>query len=228
MEIRTLVAVAALATVGGVVASANASGPTFHTPIPYTSAPDAPWDNTSPGFFLENFEDGALNTIGLGADNGSVRAPGPFTDSVDGDDGSIDGFGTAGHSWWLLETATDGVNFTFDAEELGGLPTMAGLVWTDGNPLAVVTFEAFDRNNVSLGFTQHNFGSTTHTGNTGADRFLGVEYHDGISSLLISVSTGGLEVDHVQYGEIIPVPTPGAMALLAIAGLAGNRRRRRI
>ena len=90
-------------------------------------------------FHLEDFEDSALNTPGVNLSVTSLRTsitpPSEFTDSVDGDDGSIDGSGQGGHSLYLgnLETALWPLSatFTFDATSLGALPTHVGMVWTD-------------------------------------------------------------------------------------------------
>ena len=67
---------------------------------------------------------------------------------MDADDGSIDGSGTAGRSFFS-GSGPAGISFTFDAVALGVLPTHAGLVWTDG--FGTTRFEAFDAANQSLG-----------------------------------------------------------------------------
>lgn len=67
-------------------------------PTPYLSAADSPFSLSSPGLLLEDFEDGALDTPGVSSTNGAPRGPSGLTDSVDGDDGSIDGSGNGGHS----------------------------------------------------------------------------------------------------------------------------------
>ncbi len=115
-------------------------------PIPYLSQADSPFDLSGLGttFFLEDFEDGVLNTPGVTAssDAGELIVNGPdlsaFSDSVDGDDGAIDGSGSQGRALAPVNqvgSSALGVTFTFDANELGGLPTEAGVVWTDGTPL---------------------------------------------------------------------------------------------
>ena len=122
-------------------------------PTPYLSQLNSPFaaDIVGGSVFLENFEDGSLNTPGVTASAGNVLAAGTGnTDSVDGDDGSIDGSGLAGRSLFFISGGI-GISFTFNAAALpgGALPTRAGIVWTDGgNP---VTFEAFDAGGVSLG-----------------------------------------------------------------------------
>src|SRR5687767_14985597 len=106
-------------------AHAQYSGPT-----PYLSAADSPFAATSFGYFhLEDFEDDTL-TPGLTALNGIRIGAGPFTDSVDADDGAIDGSGLDGGSYFS-NAATSTFEFVFDAGVLGALPTHAGLVWTD-------------------------------------------------------------------------------------------------
>ena len=106
--------------------------PVVHTmpAVPYRSFADSPFAaqaHNSDYFYLETFEDGALNTPGI-QDNtidiltggkvtlpdgrevqlggiavverqGEVRGPGSLTDSIDFDDGSYDGSGNHGHSY---------------------------------------------------------------------------------------------------------------------------------
>ena len=86
---------------------------------------------------------------------------------------------------------------------LGGLPSRAGLVWTDGdnpgNPHLVV-FEAFDTNGITLGTNSATLGDNDNYGGTAEDRFFGVEHAGGISSIKIyGLSNGGIEIDHLQY-----------------------------
>ncbi|NNF42862.1 MAG: hypothetical protein HKO59_14050 [Phycisphaerales bacterium] len=215
----------AAAVVAG-LSSAATAGLTWHQPgaTAYTAASDGPWNATAADFsyfYLENFEQGAVVVPGLDLDGGAIRAPGAFTDSVDEDDGAVDGFGTFGRSFWNIGDGVTSV-LRFDADELGALPTHAGLVWTDGNRAADVTFEAFDAAGVSLGSFIAQLGDDFGNGTTGEDRFLGVEFTGGVSRIEITTSLGGLEFDHVQFGLI---PAPPAFALLA--GLALARRRRR-
>lgn len=128
----------------------NLRSQTLLGPTPYLSFVDSPFNalQTSGGFtyfYLETFEDGLLNTPGVSANTGSVLGPGGLTDSVDADDGVIDGSGLTGHTWVF---GSSPVIFTFSAATLGALPTHAGLVWTDGpHP----TYEAFDALGNSLG-----------------------------------------------------------------------------
>ncbi|UCD74888.1 MAG: hypothetical protein JSV91_14010 [Phycisphaerales bacterium] len=215
---------------------ALASSVTWYLPgdDAYLSQADSPIlgaDANADNFWLEDFEDGLVNTLGLEAlSDGTIREPGSSTDSVDGDDGSVDGWGTAGHSYFQYDPAAGpSITFAFDAEALGGLPTVAGLVWTDGNPEAPVTFEAFGADGASLGSFQAVLGDGLHSGSTDADRFLGVEFAEGISAITISAAFGGLEIDHVQYGYpiVVPLPAPLAMGLAGLGIVAVARRQRR-
>lgn len=196
---------------------------------PYISSGDSPFDLFGPDsdFFLENFEDGLLNAPGLTGFGGEVRFPSAWTDSVDADDGIIDGFGLDGHNYWAF-FGKDGpiVRFEFDPKVLGGLPRSAGLVWTDGNFDAFTFFEAFGPKGESLGtIGPLVLGDGGHQGATAEDRFLGVTFQGGISAIEISATLGRIELDHVQYGDI--VPAPGVLALLGLSGLLSGRSRRR-
>ena len=214
------------------VAASLASGQTFLGPSAYLSQADSPFaaSITAGTTFLETFESGALTTPGVSASTGSVVAPGGITDSVDGDDGAIDGSGTGGHSFFSGDGAT-GITFTFDANVLGHLPTQVGIVWTDGS--GTTTFEAFGPGGVSLGqIGPVAIADGSISGTTAEDRFFGVINAGGISAIHISNTSGGIEVDHLQYGVFgaappppptfttSPIPTLSEMALAALALLA--------
>ncbi len=169
----------------------------FVGPSPYLSREDIP-----PGFYLndtpaalEDFEDGSLD-FGITASNGATVPPGfiGLIDSVDGDDGVIDGSGLLGHSWFYGAGAT-GVVFTFSAP----LPTAAGVVWTDGG--GTTTFEAFGPGMLSLGtIGPVAIADSSNAGTTAEDRFFGALHGDGILAIKVSNTSGGIELDHVQYG----------------------------
>ena len=210
-------------------------------PTPYLSFSDSPASGISFSYFqLENFESGVLGATGVTASGGSVLGPGQFTDSVDADDGVINGFGTNGHSWYSAGNRS--LSFTFDASILGALPTYAGIVWTDVGfrddgifGPAPVIFEAFDSLGNSLGeigpFAVGDDGSVN--GNTAEDRFFGVTEATGISRITISMSSSGdWEVDHLQFGletrllaASVPEPSTLFLGVHGLVGLWSARRR---
>jgi hypothetical protein len=67
-----------------------------------------------------------------------------------------------------------------------------------------------------------NHADTTFFGTTDEDRFYGVTTTGGISRIVITNSSGGIEVDHLQYGafQAQPVSEPAILWLLGLA-LAG-------
>lgn len=183
-------------------------------------------------FHLETFEDHLLNTPGVTASAGGVTSVvfGPsIHDSVDADDGTIDGSGLNGDDYFS-GSGSAGITFTFNAGVLGALPTNVGIVWTDG--AGAITFEAFDENGNSLGTLDGTFDNGSFNGETAEDRFYGATNAGGISSIFISNASGGIEVDHLQYGLAGTAPSrtpePASLAILG-AGLAafGMARRRR-
>jgi hypothetical protein len=187
-------------------ASEAAAQLNFVGPTPYLSAGDIP-----PGFYsgglpsaLEDFEDCSLDfelvaSAGVAISNSSGDGCTGFTglvDSVDADDGLIDGSGSTGRSWFHGSGAT-GITFTFPFPVAA-----AGVVWTDGQ--GTTTFEAFGPGMVSLGTIGPVLLEDGQiTGTTGEDRFFGVQDSSGIVAISLKNTAGGIEVDHVQYGEPI-------------------------
>jgi hypothetical protein len=181
---------------------AFAGGGTFTGPTPYLSTADSPFlaGINAGQVYLENFECGFLNVPGVTLSDGVVIPPGfeGLIDSVDADDGVIDGSGLNGHSLFTGGGGT-GITFTFNQTTLGAFPTQVGIVWTDGGGDA--TFEAFDAMGASLGtIGPIAIGDGSNSGTTAEDRFFGVTFAGGISAIRISNNGGGLEVDHLQYG----------------------------
>jgi hypothetical protein len=215
-----------------------ASATTLYGPSPYLQASDSPFASVNFGvsggyFYNETFEDHALNTPGLSANTGGVTSVvfGPsIHDSVDADDGHIDGSGLAGDSFFSGNGAA-GVRFSFSAATLGHLPNYAGLVWTDGsNPIA---FEAFDALGNSLGILTGNHADASNNGETAEDRFYGAFNATGISAISILNGGGGIELDHVQYGfganvtGAVPEPSTWAMMILGFAAIGFVAYRRK-
>jgi hypothetical protein len=205
--------------------AALAGGGTFIGPTPYLSQADSPFlaEINAGHVYLENFECGSILVPGVTPSTGGVIPPGfeGFIDSVDADDGAIDGSGLAGHSFFAGSGAT-GITFTFNQATLGAFPTQVGIVWTDGN--GETTFEAFDSLGASLGTVGPvSIADGSNSGETGEDRFFGVTFAGGISAIKISNTIGGIEVDHLQYGLYqgatispcglgAPTPTPTTVA----------------
>lgn len=199
-----------LAIVAGfaVVAHSSAGDSVFFGPSPYLCIEDSPFDITGLGssFFLEDVEDNLVNSPGL-ISTGFVTGPGGITDSVDCDDGFIDNNGVNGRS--IFNDGATGVLATFNAGALGGFPTAAGMVWTDGGQTNTVTFEAWDSNGVSLGtIVAPNIGDGNFNSDTAEDRFFGVYHAGGISKIFMNLvpfgGGSGIEIDHIQYGFARP------------------------
>jgi PEP-CTERM motif len=214
-------------------ASAQLIGPTpylaFDNTLPGAGSAISPFASLSftSYFHRETFEDGLLNTPGVSALVGGVVGPGGSADSVDADDGTIDGLGTTGRSFFSIDGAT-GLSFTFNAGTLGGLPTHAGLVWTDG--AGTISFQAFDADNILLGSLSGSHADPTFFGNTDEDRFYGVIAPGGISRIAIQNASGGIEIDHLQYGRTssAAAPEPGTLALMAlgVVGMIVRKKRK--
>ncbi|MBI5802249.1 MAG: PD40 domain-containing protein [Verrucomicrobia bacterium] len=179
----------------------TAAGALFHLPgtTPYLSRTNSPFfaGILSGAFTLETFERGNSSIAGVTASAGRVAESGAFTDSVDADDGAVDGNGNAGRSYLVTETNT--VTFTFNPLLLGRLPTKVGIVISD-TFTANTRMEAFNAGGASLGIIGPlQIGDNLFTGQTAEDRFIGVEFAGGISALRVFYPQPDFELDHLQF-----------------------------
>jgi hypothetical protein len=206
------------------------AGITFLDPIPYLSAADSPFDMSGLGstFFLEDFEDGVWDLpAGVEAGPYVIGTPSPFTDSVDGDDGVIDGWGTNGHSMWPNfhshnflgpPTWTTSFQMNFDTNLI--VPNSFGLAWTDGVPGSGLTIYVWDDLGNRLPAREYILEmDPLHTGGSAFDRFVGFVSDEQIGTIVVNyayrawVPMYHFEADHVQFG-LAPIPEPGALGLL--------------
>ena len=235
-------AVAAAALLAAALLPGAAAAQTFLGPTPYLRASDSPFSGTAFSYFHRDTYEGEVRAPGATPSAGLRLGPSPSTDSVDEDDGAVDGAGTAGHSWYLGTTRT--LTIDFSAAVLGALPTHAGLVWTDvglvGNGLPIgfdgVTFRAFGVGLAPLGaIGPFALGDGAFAGETAEDRFFGVIFAGGIERIEITMTgSSDWEVDHLQFGRarsetVIPEPATALLlgAPLGLLALAARRRRAR-
>lgn len=199
----------ALGSLLAVSAAATAAPPPIQWmgPDPYLSDKDAPFRFASRLRYkdLENFESGKIGALGVTISPGFIVGPHVFRDSVDGDDGAVDGLGRNGHTW-APEAET--VTISFNAESIGKYPTHVAAVWTDvayttgDYGYAYVTIAIHDREGKEVGSYdfESKFGDGSAIGETGEDRLVGAIWYGGISALKITcVGSSDWEIDHVQY-----------------------------
>jgi len=169
--------------------------------VPYVCA--SPFDGVvfDSYFYLEDFEDGALGSPGVSAPNTVSSLAGfgaSLVESIDCDDGVVDG--TCVDCDALYGQGT--IELTFDAQVLGELPTHVGLVWTDGGAGASVSISGYDGADALIYTeTADGLGDASVNGTVDEDRFFGIVHYAGIRRVVIVNSTGGLEIDHLQYGR---------------------------
>lgn len=230
-------------------ASLSANAAMYLGPSPYLAFDDPSADTAvSPFkdiefdyFHLEDFEDGVFNSPGATVrEFTTTNISFATSDSVDGDDGVIDGFATGNARSLFSNFSASSFTFDFSAATLGRLPTHAGIVWTDigmnfgGNPLPTqlvnnTTFEAFGPNGESLGVVgPYSLGDSSISRTTAEDRFFGVVNTAGISSIKLSMpGMNNWEVDHLQYGgQTIPEPSCLSLSVLMMLTLTLWRERR--
>lgn len=107
--------------------------------------------------------------------------------------------GRRGNSLWV--DAKPGIVFEFDISVLGGFPTHAGIVVTDG--LGEIVFSAYDSKDALIWRQSAIFAAESFEGETSDDVFFGVVYDQGISRIAVvgTAEQSGIEVDHLQYGR---------------------------
>ena len=213
------------------LASTSSAAVTSLGPVPYLSAADSPLlADPALDVVLEDFEDGLFNVPGVIAEpienyafspfdpfvndgRGIVVGPGPDTDSVDGDDGVIDGWGNGGSAYRSTAsdhfatgpTAYDNLLWlSFQPNSDGKYPNSFGFVWTDGEP----GYDPINFTEVILGIGEINAdGTTTNAeisfpspsvggdnafdGGTGEDRFVGATSDKGIVAVYITSTFRG-------------------------------------
>lgn len=193
--------------------NALAGAAVFYGPSPYLGFDDSPFKlQPFEYFYLQTFESGPGSFPGVTLSPGWViNNPSGVTDSVDIDDGVVDGIGTNGHSLFSGGSQSN-LLISFNAAALGGhLPTHVGVAVTDvgfmNGPfgIATITLTATDTNGMSLGFlVATNFGDGSLAGATAEDRFFGVSSPAGIADVRLYLTNGGdWEVDHLQFGYAV-------------------------
>lgn len=181
--------------------------PGLGEPVSYKRRADSPFFGVVLPVYdhFEDWEDGLVNTPGVTPSSTAVGASfGALVDSVDGDDGTVDGKCEKAAGLCNSGFSGDGqISFTFDAAQLGGqLPSHVGIAWTDGSTGCDAIFEAYDAADVLIGSkTAAAVGDNTNVGSYDEDRYFTVVHAAGVKRVVVKSSAGGVEVDHLHYGR---------------------------
>ena len=210
MSVRAPLAALALICTG--MPAAALADPVFFGPTPYLSPLDTPAGFDTGTLVIEDFEDGVMDRRLRTVGPSQIVGPASNADSVDVDDGVIDGSGTQGRSLF-------GANLR--VEWAPPFPRAVGMVWTDGI-MGGLTFEAFGPDGASLGTIEvPSIGDLSGLGTTAEDRFFGVRDEAGIASIGFVSGTDNafMEIDHIQYSStsepaIVSTLEDGALGLL--------------
>lgn len=176
-------------------------------PVPYKSRADSPFQGVAFATYdhFEDWEDGAVNTPGVTASSTALGSAfgASLIDSIDGDDGVVDGKCEKAAGTCESGFAQGSISFTFDAAMLGGqLPTHVGIAWTDGSTACDAIFEAYDATDTLIGTkTATGVGDNSNSGTVDEDRYFAVVHAAGVKRIVVTSSSGGVEVDHLHYGR---------------------------
>lgn len=190
--------------------------------------------NAVPGAIIEDFEDGLWNVPGMSISGGYLEeCPDRPCNSVDGDDGVIDGSGARGRSW---TAGGPRLEISFDASVLGAAPLWVGVVVTDigarGRFDSAFQVDLFGHDGRPVSsFTEWIFsGLAREPGDASEDRFYGAYLANGISAIALtnidpdSPDPGAWQIDHVQF-SFVPEPAPALFMGWGLASLSAFRRK---
>ncbi len=205
-------------------------------PTPYRSVADNPFRAgiTAGTMFLEDFEDGRANTpylyegedILLGGRNtiGVTQFLVGENNSVDGDDGSLDGADLLGVGWMGLFSGGSRISFVFEPRVLADgrrqFPTYFGFAITAGMGSDETGVSFTDENeNLLGGFRLPREALLEYqAGQRGVitDRFFAMYVPTGAE--IMHIDLGIYTIDHLTYGWN-PIPEPGVAGLAGLASL---------
>ncbi len=150
-------------------------------------------------YWCETFEDGLVNIPGLSMSGGVIATPGGQTDSVDADDGSIDGSGNGGRSY--RATLGSPITINVSSAALAGLPERLAFAWTDGPQNSTLTITVTTGTGAAFVRTVGPLGDAGSGGATAEDRLVAVTASDGIAQVVIASGGATFEIDHVQFED---------------------------
>lgn len=186
--------------------------------LPYAQRSDSPWAEgiRQGSIYVEDFEDGLVNTAGLAMVLG-IMSGGASVDEDDGIMGNVeDDVGRVWYGGIGGPSLTARAEFSPDSE--GHYPRYAGWVM-DTFDQADAFFEAFDP-------AGNLIASYRNILEWGEFQFVGVYAPQGIGAIQ-SRSNANTVFDHVQFGYAIPEPDSALLTASASAFALARQRRRK-
>ena len=102
------------------------------------------------------------------------------------------------------------------------MPNAFGFAWADGAPDSRLRIAFSDENSETIAviLLDETFGDPFDGGQTAEDRFVGVISNVGVQSMSISSLYVGdfvpFEIDHFQYGIVVPEPNSFVLLLIGL------------
>lgn len=173
----------------------------------YLQTSNSPLVIGSAGYKLDAFEPSSPSLATLGVSLSTLNGSSvTTTNSVDGDDGSVDGSGATGHSLNVITAGgATGATFTFNNITIGAYPKSAAVAVTAANA-SLLTFTTYDTFNAVSG--TYNLSGVGTSSATSDDFLFWASDPAGITAISVTSNSAATSMflDHLQYDTLNTVP----------------------